>query len=146
MAFWKQEDSTTAAMPPGNSTAVPSPAVAAPAAVADIVATVPVVRQSLGRETTVTGKLSFNAPTRIDGTLNGEVKATELLIIGEEGVVDGAVRAQQLLVLGRIQGDVHVDGKVEIAATGRIVGSIQSQFLVVQAGGFLDGDCRIKGR
>jgi cytoskeletal protein CcmA (bactofilin family) len=128
---------------------------AAPAAVpvtpppppaAEMLAAVPVVRQSLGRETTVTGKLSFNAPTRIDGTLHGEARASDLLIIGEEGVVEGAVRAQQLLVLGRIQGEVHVDGKVEIASTGRVVGAIHSQFLVVQAGGLLDGDCRIKGK
>lgn len=111
-----------------------------------IVATLPAIRQSLGRETTVTGKLSFNAPTRIDGTLNGEVKATDLLVIGEEGVVDGAVRATQLLVLGQVRGEVQVDGRVEIAESGKVTGTIESQFLVVKAGGVLDGDCKIKGK
>jgi cytoskeletal protein CcmA (bactofilin family) len=110
-----------------------------------MVTNIPAVRQSLGRETTVTGKLSFNAPTRIDGTLNGEVKATDLLIVGEEGLVDGAVRAQQLLVLGVVRGEVYVDGKVEIAPSGKILGSVHSQFLVVNAGGVLEGDCKIAG-
>ncbi len=104
------------------------------------------IRQSLGRETTVTGKLSFNAPTRIDGVLNGEVRASDLLVIGEEGKVDGAVRAQQLLVLGEVCGEVHVDGRTEIGATGKVRGVLHSRHLVVHPGAFLDGDCKIGPR
>lgn len=104
------------------------------------------VRQSLGRETTVTGKLSFNAPTRIDGVLNGEVRASDLLVIGEEGKVDGAVRAQQLLVLGEVRGEVQVEGRTEIGATGKLRGSLQSRHLVVHAGAFLEGDMKIGPR
>lgn len=103
----------------------------------------PAVRQLLGRETTVTGKLSFNAPTRIDGVLNGEVRASDLLVIGEEGKVDGTVCARQLLVLGEVRGEVQVEGRAEIRAGGRVFGRIQSKLLVVNAGAVLDGDCKI---
>ncbi len=91
----------------------------------------------------MTGKLSFNAPTRIDGVLNGEVRASDLLVVGEEGKVDGAVRARQLLVLGEVRGEVFVDGRAEIGASGRLFGSIRSKDLVVQAGAVLEGDCKI---
>lgn len=64
----------------------------------------PSVRQLLGRATMVTGKLSFNAPTRIEGVLNADVRVSDLLVIREEGKLDRAVRARQLLVLGEVRG------------------------------------------
>src|SRR5947207_2989351 len=39
------------------------------------------VRVSLGPDAEVTGKLSFTVPTRIEGKLKGEVRATDLLAV-----------------------------------------------------------------
>jgi len=109
------------------------------------VAPMPVMPRSLlGADTVVTGRLSFNAPTRIDGTLRGEVRATELLVIGEEGFVDGTVRAQKLVILGKMRGDVRGAEQVEIGPGGQLSGTIETRSLVVQEGGQLDGDCRIQ--
>ncbi|GIW45185.1 MAG: hypothetical protein KatS3mg077_2467 [Candidatus Binatia bacterium] len=142
MAFWNRENEEAKA--PQTTPSVPDGKEAGSSqAASGLVAHQPAVRQLLGRETTVTGKLSFNAPTRIDGVLNGEVKASDLLVIGEEGKVDGAVRARQLLVLGEVRGEVFVEGRAEIGASGRLFGSICSKDLVVQAGAVLEGDCKI---
>ena len=102
------------------------------------------LRPSLGADTVVTGRLSFTVPTRIDGTLRGEVRASELLVIGEDGFVDGTVRAQQLVVLGHVRGDVRGAERVEIGPGGRLTGTIETRSLVVREGGQLDGDCRIQ--
>jgi len=101
-------------------------------------------RSLLGADTVVTGRLSFTAPTRIDGTLRGEVRASELLVIGEAGFVDGTVRAQRLVVLGKMRGDVRGADRVEIGPHGRLTGTIETHCLVVHDGGQLDGDCRIQ--
>jgi cytoskeletal protein CcmA (bactofilin family) len=101
-------------------------------------------RSLLGADTVVTGRLSFTAPTRIDGTLRGEVRASELLVIGEGGFVDGTVRAQRLVVLGKMRGDVRGAERVEIGARGQLTGTVETRSLVVQDGGQLDGDCRIQ--
>jgi cytoskeletal protein CcmA (bactofilin family) len=104
---------------------------------------IPVVRSSLGPDTVVSGRLSFTAPTRIDGTLRGEVRATDLLVIGEKGFVDGVVRAQRLIVLGEVRGEVRGAERVEIAPGGRLMGVVEARSLVVSEGGCLDGDCSI---
>lgn len=109
----------------------------------EVVAPVPVLRPALGPETSVTGRLSFTMPTRIDGKLRGEVHATELLLIGEQGYVEGIVRTPKLVVLGEVRGEVRGAERVEIGSGGRIMGSIETISLVVQEGGCLDGDCRI---
>src|SRR5206468_568704 len=91
----------------------------------------------------VSGRLSFTMPTRIDGKLRGEVHATELLLIGEQGYVEGIVRTPHLIVLGEVRGEVRGAERVEIKAGGRVMGSVETTCLVVQEGGCLDGDCRI---
>jgi len=109
----------------------------------NLVAPVPVLRPSLGPDTAVTGRLSFTVPTRIDGRLRGEVRASELLVVGEEAVVEGTVRAPKLVVLGEVRGEVRGAERVEIGPGGRLMGMVETQSLVVREGGCLDGDCRI---
>jgi cytoskeletal protein CcmA (bactofilin family) len=97
----------------------------------------------LDKDSEVSGKLSFSGPTRIDGTLRGEVRATDMLIIGESGYVDGTVQAASLVVLGRVDGAVVGADRVEIGARGILRGSIETRALVVNEGGLLDGDCKV---
>ncbi len=101
------------------------------------------LRTQLGADAKVTGKLSFNAPTRIDGKLNGELSCTDLLVIGESGSVDGNVRATELVVLGTVLGDVRGAQRIEIGPQGRIHGTIETHALAVREGGRLDGACRV---
>jgi len=91
----------------------------------------------------VSGRLSFTVPTRIDGTLRGEVRASEVLVVGEDALVEGVVRASKLVVLGEVRGDVRGAERVEIGTGGRLIGTVETQSLVVKDGGCLDGDCRI---
>jgi len=108
-----------------------------------LVTPVPVLRASLGPDTAVSGRLSFTVPTRIDGRLRGEVRASDLLVVGEEAVVEGVVRAQKLVVLGEVRGDIRGADLVEIGPGGRLMGTVETHSLVVKEGGCLDGDCRI---
>src|ERR1043166_5200628 len=108
-----------------------------------VVAPPPVLRPSLGPDTSVSGRLSFTVPTRIDGRLRGEVRASELLVVGEDAIVEGTVRALRLVVLGEVRGEVRGAEHVEVGPGGRLMGTIETQSLVVREGGCLDGDCRI---
>ncbi|MFQ5667186.1 MAG: polymer-forming cytoskeletal protein [Candidatus Binatia bacterium] len=108
-----------------------------------LVAPAPVLRPALGRDTHVSGRLSFTVPTRIDGRLRGEVRATKLLVVGEHAVVEGIVRAFKLVVLGEVRGEVRGAQRVEVGTQGRLLGTVETRSLVVKEGGCLDGDCHI---
>lgn len=101
------------------------------------------VRVSLGPDAEVTGKLSFATPTRIEGKLKGEVRATDLLVIGPQAVVQANVQASKLVVLGEVRGQVQGATRVEICAGGRLVGDVETQSLVVQEGAFFEGKSRM---
>ena len=103
----------------------------------------PAPRAVLGKESEVSGKLSFAGPTRIDGRLRGEVRGADTVVIGESGYVNGTIYAPALVVLGRVEGDVVGAERVEIGPRAMLRGKIETRALVVHDGAQLDGDCRI---
>ena len=101
------------------------------------------VRVSLGPDAEVTGKLSFATPTRIEGRLKGELRASDLLIIGPQGVVHATVHAKKLVVLGEVRGQVQGASRVEICSGGRLLGDVETKSLVVQEGATFEGRSRM---
>jgi len=97
----------------------------------------------LGSDTVVHGRLSFTEPTRIEGTLRGEVRVSDILVVGETAIVEGVVRAPTLIVLGEVRGEVRGAERVEIHRGGRLSGKVEAQSLVVREGGLLNADCRV---
>lgn len=142
MAFWNRNDSKDRPSPakpapapaPLKAEPAPAPKTAAdekPAGAADAM---PFLRPSLGSDTSVTGKLSFAAPTRIDGKLKGEVRANDLLLIGEQGSVEGTVNAKALILEGTVRGDVVGTEWVQVHASGRLVGSVAAHRIEIAHG------------
>jgi len=136
VAVWKRNGDSGPVATPEKKTAPAEPP-------SKFLADSATMRTSLGADAQVTGKLSFNAPTRIDGKLNGEVSCSDLLVIGETGTVDGNVRATELVVLGTILGDIRGAQRIEIGPRGRIEGTIETYALAVREGGKLNGACRV---
>jgi cytoskeletal protein CcmA (bactofilin family) len=140
MAIWKRRE-------PQNPTPAPTvqpPVEREPAPPpAHFLAASPTVRTSLGADSVVNGRLSFSSPTRIDGTLRGEVRSADLLIVGEGGNVNGTIHASNLLVLGSVEGNVVGAERVEIGPQGRVRGSLETRSLVVREGGALNAECRV---
>jgi cytoskeletal protein CcmA (bactofilin family) len=101
------------------------------------------MRASLGPDAIVNGRLSFSAPTRIEGTLRGEVRASDLLVVGESGFVEGTIRAPRVVLLGTLKGSILGAERVEIGPLGSATGAIETRVLLVQEGARLDGDCRV---
>ena len=97
------------------------------------------VRVSLGPDAQVTGKLVFSTPTRIEGKLKGELRASDVLVIGTQAVVHANVHAAKLVVLGEVHGTVTGALRVEICPGGRVYGEIETRALVVREGALFEG-------
>jgi cytoskeletal protein CcmA (bactofilin family) len=95
----------------------------------------------LGPGSQVTGKLVFKGPVRIEGHVEGEIAAHDALTIGESAVVNAQVTGTQVVVEGRVTGDVTAQHRLEIRASGRLVGGIATPSLVIHQGGIFEGHC-----
>lgn len=100
-------------------------------------------RLAVGRNTTVSGKLVFQEPVRIEGTFRGEVVAADLVVIAREATIEGRIRAPRVLILGKFSGDIEGKGRVVLGPASRITGSIEASRLTVCEGAYLEGTVRM---
>ena len=94
----------------------------------------------VGDHAKIEGKLSIEDSIQIECEVGGEVIVGGKLIIGEKGVVAANVRTVDAMIMGRYEGDMVATGHVEIATTGRVSGNIETDSLVIQKGGFFNGN------
>ena len=99
----------------------------------------------LGRGSRVVGKVSFEGPARIEGTVEGEVVAQDTLTIGESAVVNAQVTGNAIVIHGRVTGDVVARKRLEIRAPGRLLGNITTPSLVIHEGVVFEGQCTMAG-
>jgi len=104
------------------------------------------VRTSLGPDAEANGRLSFVSPTRIEGKLKGEVRSSDLIVVGPQGVVHATVRADKLVVLGEVRGEVLGASRIEVCAGGRLFGDVETQSFVVHEGATFEGRSRMGGQ
>jgi cytoskeletal protein CcmA (bactofilin family) len=93
----------------------------------------------------VTGKLVYDGPVKIDGRFKGEIKANSLLVLGPQAEVAANIAAGQLRVEGSFIGTVRVKGWIEILPGGRFQGDIQSGRLKIYAGATFEGNAELGG-
>ena len=101
------------------------------------------LRSALGEGTVINGKLSFDAPVRIDGRLKGEVYSSKALIVGETGEIDADISVQSLIVLGTVKGNIKASERVELSSGARFDGQLQTSVLVVAEGAAFNGQCQV---
>jgi cytoskeletal protein CcmA (bactofilin family) len=87
----------------------------------------------------IDGKLKINDSLHIECEIGGELDVGGRLVIGENGVVNAEVRTVDALILGTFEGTLMATGNVEIAATGKVMGNIKTDSLVITKGGFFTG-------
>jgi cytoskeletal protein CcmA (bactofilin family) len=98
-------------------------------------------RAYLDGGTKISGKLWFEGTTRIDGQVDGEITATESLVIGESAVVTAQIKANSIVVAGKACGDIVATQRLEIRPSARVVGNVASPVLIVHEGAMLEGNC-----
>jgi cytoskeletal protein CcmA (bactofilin family) len=103
------------------------------------------VRTVLFPDSSVSGKLSYNLPVKIDSRFSGEVKASDLLVVGPNAQVDAHIFARRLQLEGKLVGHVQVIGCFEIMPGGHFKGEVRAAELKVHPGAVFEGNGRILG-
>jgi cytoskeletal protein CcmA (bactofilin family) len=103
------------------------------------------VRTVLYPNSSISGKLSYDLPVKIDSRFTGELKATKLLVIGSNARVDAYVSARQLQLEGKLSGNVQVIGCFEIMPGGAFQGEVRAGEIKIHSGAVFDGKAQILG-
>ncbi|MEE9181443.1 MAG: polymer-forming cytoskeletal protein [candidate division NC10 bacterium] len=93
----------------------------------------------IGKGLVIQGELSGEGNVQLGAELEGKVNLTGTLVILEGARIQADIFAAEIIVAGTVRGNLIALGKVELAATGRVVGSVRGKVLVVREGGRVNG-------
>ena len=95
------------------------------------------------KETDIKGDLCFKGSFRIDGRFSGKIDSDSVLIVGDNGKVEAEITIGIIIINGEVNGTVLAKEKVEINASGRVLGKVITPKLSVEEGAYLEANCQI---
>lgn len=84
------------------------------------------------------GLLSFRGFARVEGTLEGEVRARGRLFIGPQAHVKARIEVDELVVAGTLEGEICVRERTELQASASVQGNLTTPRLRVAEGSVLN--------
>lgn len=88
----------------------------------------------------VVGDLNSSGDIQIKGTVEGDVRS-RTVTVGEGAHVEGSLYGDSVKILGSVKGHIEAT-MVTVAKSAKILGDIVHENLSVEAGAFLEGQCR----
>jgi cytoskeletal protein CcmA (bactofilin family) len=94
----------------------------------------------IGSGMSVVGKIECNGPAQVFGRIEGELRASDLLI-GESAQIEGNVVAQNVTVCGRVKGTIRAV-RVKLQNGGAVEGDIFHKSLSIDENSLFEGSSR----
>ncbi|MBN2354389.1 MAG: polymer-forming cytoskeletal protein [Spirochaetales bacterium] len=98
---------------------------------------------TLGRETNFQGTLRFTESLRILGRFSGEIISPGRLVVEEGAEVKATILVGSVVVGGVIRGNITAKDKLEMLATGKVIGNIKTAKLKIADGVVFEGKCEM---
>ena len=87
------------------------------------------------------GLVAFRGRARLDGQLEGDVRAEGTLLLGPTAHLTGCVDVDELIVAGTLDGEVRARARIELEATASVRGTLETPLLEMAEGSILEGRC-----
>lgn len=92
----------------------------------------------------VEGKLKVSGGLiRFNARLKGEIASDSAVVVHEKGEVEGGIDSRIVSITGKVKGTVHARERLEIKEHGIVIGDIYTPCLLIDPGGFFDGQCHM---
>jgi cytoskeletal protein CcmA (bactofilin family) len=102
-----------------------------------------VVDTLIGKGTEIKGTVKATGVLRIEGRVEGELESTGDIIVTETGVVNAQLKARNAVIAGEVNGNIFLSGKLEIKSSGKVLGDLRVEGMIVEDGAFFQGRCEM---
>ena len=96
-------------------------------------------RLVIGEGITMSGEIEACDTLVVEGTIEAALKGASVLEVAESGTFYGTVEINECTIAGRFEGDLTVNGRLTVKASGSVTGTIAYKELAVDSGATLDG-------
>lgn len=91
----------------------------------------------------IVGEIETQGVVKIEGQIEGSVRADGQVLVARGGVVKGDIATRQAVIAGEVHGGIFADERVELQASCVIDGDITAPRIVVEEGGQVNGQIRM---
>jgi len=91
----------------------------------------------------VIGDCKTDGTVRIEGEVHGSVHAGKAVVLGRDGSVTGDIVTQDAVISGSVNGTVLAESRLELQATCRIDGEVQTRRLQLEEGAVFNGSVKM---
>lgn len=96
----------------------------------------------IAADTVIDGHLHFSGGLHLDGRVSGSVIGQgehAVFTLSESGSVDGEINSANAIINGRVNGDISVSERLELAGDARVHGNVYYKVLEMAAGAQVNG-------
>lgn len=95
----------------------------------------------IGVGTEIKGDVSCDGDIRIDGRVDGNIRAGQRLVIGSGGTVVGNIDATHVVIAGSVTGNIRAQQSSLLQGSSSIKGDISTAQIIIESGAFFNGRC-----
>lgn len=94
--------------------------------------------------TKIVGDCETDGTIRVEGQVEGTLKAGKSIVVGRSGEVVGDIVTQDCVVSGRVSGNVTAESRLELQSTCDIQGEIRSRRVQLDEGARFNGQVHME--
>ena len=94
----------------------------------------------------IIGDCETTGTIRVEGAVEGSIRAGKAVVIGKDGTVQGDITTQDAVISGNVVGTLVVESRLELQATCKIEGEVQATRLQLEEGAVLNGTVNMGGK
>lgn len=87
----------------------------------------------------IVGDCQTDGTVRIEGTVEGSVRAGKAVVVGKDGEVNGEILTQDAIVSGRVVGTLTAESRLELQGTSKVEGEVFARRMQLEDGAMLNG-------
>jgi len=100
-------------------------------------------RNHLSSDVEIKGTLKFQNDLVFDGKIEGEITSNATLTVGKSAQVQGEVKSKSVIIFGSVQGNIDAAERVELKATGQLIGDLRAGRIIIEDGATFVGKSEV---
>lgn len=93
----------------------------------------------VGASMTVRGDLETDGVVKVEGSVDGHVRAGSQVLVAKGGIVHGDIETTEAIVGGVVNGSIRAKERVEVQAGASVEGDVTTRRIAVAEGASLNG-------
>lgn len=89
------------------------------------------------------GKAEVSGTLRVEGYVEGEITASDNIVVGKSGKMEATVKTRRAVLSGRFNGSIHAEDCVEMQSGSVVEAEIHARNMVMEDGVQFEGKCKI---